>query len=232
MANHPRHTLRLLAGAILVSFASQLPNAMAAVEGPAPFATAAVARQQRAGAVTAPHDDTGRLALMVRNEISRRHEARSRTVFATVGGLDLHLPGAEVIAYGFHEARAQHLALQPTDASALVMPSRGREGAATSAVDVVLPAGEDVLAPISGRVVKVVDYLLYDEHPDIQIEIVPDGRPDLVMTIFHVSGVTVREGQHVDAGDVIADSARVFQFVAQVEQWGSGPHVDIRVRGD
>lgn len=233
MALRTTITRSLAVAGLLAALAGQVPAAASARPGTT-TATAAVAAQVRTAPPAAPAqiDDAMRLAVLVRNEIARRHEAANSDVFASVDGLELHLPGREVVVIGYHEARAEHLALQPRDRDALVMPSRGREGTPTSAVDVVMPAGEDVLSPISGRVVMVADYLLYDEHQDTMIEIVPDGRPDLVVTLYHVSGASVREGQHVDAGDVIADSARVFDFVAQVEQWGRGPHVDIRVRGD
>lgn len=185
---------------------------------------------------------------LARHGAVARAEAEQADVFAVVDGLDLRLPGQRIVTIGYHEAREEHLDLAPrgtavanhglgptpTSSDAghdyVILPTRGREGSPTSAVDVVLPAGEDVLAPISGRVVSVAPYLLYDEHEDLQVQIVPDGRPDLVVTLYHVDQVRVRIGQHVTAGEtVIAGTARVFDFVAQVEQWGRGPHVDLRV---
>ncbi len=164
-----------------------------------------------------------------RTERAAAAAALEARTLAMVDGLRLLLPGTAPLVVGFHEARAEHLPLAPTGAH-VVMPSRGREGTPTSAVDVVLAPGADVLAPVDGVVVKVAPYRLYDEHDDVLVEIRPTARPDLVVTLYHLQGVTVREGQRVEAGTtVVADGAREFDFIAQVEQWARGPHVDLRV---
>lgn len=159
--------------------------------------------------------------------------ARTSDVFATVDGLELHLPSAQPLAIGFHEAREEHLTMVPRNVQAagqVIMPTRDREGTPTSAVDIVMPANQDVLSPVAGRIISVAPYTLYDEYEDIQIQIQPDGHPDLVITIYHLSGVRVQAGQRLEAGHtVLADSARVFDFIAQVEAWARGPHIDLRV---
>jgi len=201
-----------------------------------------------------PDTDVLRLAALLNQDVERAEAVPTHPILLTVDGLDLLVPGAEVLQIGFHETTADRHQLHLTPhgepvanlnshrvatpepskgGNYLVLPSRNRDGDPMSATDVMLRAGEDVLAPVSGTIVTAASYLLYGEHHDIIVEIRPDDRPDLVVTMFHVDGVRVNAGQHVIAGQsVIADSARVFPFVADIEAATNtyAPHVDIRVR--
>ncbi len=215
---------RIVAATVAMTALSQAPAAAVFAVLPAPATSSDV---QRMTALRQQAID--RAAQVEAAELAAREAARA-SVFATVDGLDLHLPARNVVVVGFHEAREQHLTLLPQGRFDLVMPSRGREGTPTSAADIVIAAGEDVLAPVSGTLRLVSSYDLYEEYTDVLLEIVPDGRPDLVVTMYHLDGIQVRTGQRVEAGQtVLASAARAFDFVAQVEAWGRGAHVDLRV---
>ncbi|MBQ9000966.1 MAG: hypothetical protein IJ087_03845, partial [Eggerthellaceae bacterium] len=48
-----------------------------------------------------------------------------------------------------------------------------------TSIDIGAPAGTTLRSPVTGDVVLVKDYLLYNEVPDVEIHIQPEGRPDL-----------------------------------------------------
>jgi hypothetical protein len=77
---------------------------------------------------------------------------------------------------------------------------RGPNDTPDSAVDVGAPPGTPVLAPLSGTVVLVKPYKLYDKYDDVRIHIQPEGRPDLDLVLIHVQNPTVRAGDKVRAG--------------------------------
>lgn len=87
----------------------------------------------------------------------------------------------------------------PLTGSALVM-WRNRPGKPDSAIDVGAKPGSDVLAPLSGVVVKVKKYALYGKHEDYEIHIQPAGYANLDCVLIHVTDVTVRPGDSVIAG--------------------------------
>lgn len=177
------------------------------------------------------------------------------SVFATYEGLALKLPSGSAVLVGFHEA-SQMAALPllpvgtiqgnanttrfrpPPDAAEgapyLVMSSRGRSPAPTSAVDVVLRDDDPVLAPVSGVVTDVRPYHLYGKYPDHRIEIAPAGRPDLRVVMIHVSGVAVAVGDEVEAGvSAIAASANRFSFGSHIDRYTEPdrwPHVHLEVK--
>ena len=69
-----------------------------------------------------------------------------------------------------------------------------------TSIDVGATAGTQVVSPVTGTVVLLKDYMLYDEVPDIEIHIQPEGRPDLDAVILHTQDPLVKPGDHVDAG--------------------------------
>lgn len=115
-----------------------------------------------------------------------------------------------------------------------VLSSRGRLNAATSAVDMVVPAGLPVASVVSGTIGLVEPYLLYGRYPDTKVEIIPAARPDLRVVMIHLRDVRVFAGQRVEAGQtVIAGSANRFPFASQVDRYLGelpGPHVHIEVK--
>ncbi len=75
-----------------------------------------------------------------------------------------------------------------------------RSGPPDTAVDVGADAGTDVLSPVTGRVVAVREYELYDRYPDMELHIQPDGWDDIDVVLIHVTDISVREGDRVVAG--------------------------------
>lgn len=180
---------------------------------------------------------------------------------AEVDGVPLVVPAAaeETAVVGFHEANGggtQPLVPSvPLDAvhnggvetsegdphpeqpTTLVLPSRARGSHAASAVDVAVPEGIEVTAPVTGEVVAVSPYSLYGKYADTRIEIVPDGRPDLRIIILHVTGPLVSVGDAVIAGETpIAGSSTAFPFASQIDRFTAEafgeptPHVHIEVK--
>jgi murein DD-endopeptidase MepM/ murein hydrolase activator NlpD len=185
----------------------------------------------------------------------REAEASARTpVFATFGPMELHLPALDPVVVGFHEASSDEaLALAPVGevesndnttkfeppeevegVGYRVLSSRGRVHSATSAVDVVMREDEPVLAPVSGTVTQVEEYVLYGNHRDVRIELAPADAPDLRIVLIHVDEVEVEEGDRVEAGDtVLAGTARPFPFGSQIDRFTEPdrwPHVHLEVK--
>lgn len=174
-------------------------------------------------------------------------------VFARAGEVDLGLVSAKVLAIAFHEASmSESRALRPTgicvicknhhkfepppaedpDIEYIVMDPRGRAGDATSAVDLVMPRGGTVLAPVSGTVVSVTRYRLYYEHPDVRVEIRPTGAPDRRVVVIHLEHVKLVKGQKVEASVTVLGTVRRFPFESQVDRYvrGTYPHVHMEVK--
>jgi hypothetical protein len=167
----------------------------------------------------------------------------------------LYLPASDPLIVGYHEAahvsavpltpvgtvrddrNTTRTTLPPDDpdgADYLVLTSRGRAAGPTSAVDVVLPEGTELLAPVTGRVLDVRDYLLYGSHEDLRIEIVPDGRPDLRLVLIHVADGQVEVGDRVVAGVTpIAGTARLLPFGSHIDRETEPdrhPHVHLELQ--
>lgn len=177
---------------------------------------------------------------------------RSASVFASIDGLALQLPHPRPLYLGFHEAsRPEALALDPAGRliandnptkftagedrpgpSYHVLSSRGRARPATSAVDVVLPLGSQVAAPVSGRVVEVKDYALYGSLRDWRIVIEPEDRPDLQIVLIHLEKPTVRAGDQVIAGSTPLATVRLLPAPSHVDYALNErhPHVHIEVK--
>lgn len=69
-----------------------------------------------------------------------------------------------------------------------------------TSIDVGAKSGTTVISPVSGTVVLVKDYLLYEEVPDIEIHIQPTGRSDLDCVLIHTTKPLVKAGDVVEAG--------------------------------
>lgn len=178
-------------------------------------------------------------------------------VFAVVHGQELLLPARNAVIVGFHEASypvafpmapvgnllvddnvgkfdvVPAVAVPAAAPNYVIMSSRGRPHAATSAVDIVPADGEPVLSPVTGTVVRAEAYDLYGKYPDNRVEIVPDGRPDLTVTMLHVWKLRVKPGERVIAGEsAIAKAATKFPFNSHVDVYAGGhpPHVHIEAK--
>ncbi len=151
--------------------------------------------------------------------VAARAPAAPETM-ATVAGVELVVPAVEPVAIGFHQGGSSALPLAPGEADHLVMPSRGRSTAATSAVDVAVGQDATVTSPVTGTVTQVAEYTLYGRHQDVLMTIRPDG-----------ADVTVEPGQRVRAGQPIAE-ARQLPMPSQVDRLHdgpAGPHVHLDV---
>lgn len=173
---------------------------------------------------------------------------------ATVAGLELHAPHPDPVLVAFHEALAPvSLPMAPagrltvndhpfwegpenaanrTGASYRVLATRGREGAATSAVDVVVPDGATITAPVTGTVSEVRDYALYGEHPDVRVAIRPDGAPGLEVVLVHLEDAVVDAGDRVVVGGSPLATARQLPFSSHVDAFVPEPlpHAHLEVK--
>ncbi|MBW3663795.1 MAG: M23 family metallopeptidase [Actinobacteria bacterium] len=188
---------------------------------------------------------------------AQSRKAAPPPVFAVVHGQELLLPARKAIIVGFHEASypvafpmapvgnllvddnvgkfnvVPAVAVPAAAPNYVIMSSRGRPHAATSAVDIVPADGEPVLSPVTGTVVRAEAYDLYGKYPDNRVEIVPDGRPDLTVTMLHVWKLRVKPGERVIAGEsAIAKAATKFPFNSHVDVYAGGhpPHVHIEAK--
>jgi hypothetical protein len=165
-----------------------------------------------------------------------RSATATLTEFAHVEGLSLVLPHHSPVAVGFHEAdHPEALPLQPVgpvlsdgnagnwDAASgpgapfHVLPPAGTARPATSAVDVVVPEGGVVLAPVSGVVTAAEEYPLVGQTRDWRVVIEPTGRPDVAVVLRFVSDPQVAVGDPVVAGDTILGAARVLPFESPID---------------
>ncbi|MDD6769086.1 MAG: hypothetical protein PUD82_06840, partial [Coriobacteriaceae bacterium] len=113
------------------------------------------------------------------------------------------------------------------------------EGPKLSAIDCGGPVGATVYAPVTGTVVKVKEYSLYnnEDYPDVQVHIQPQGRPDLDVVLIHLSDVTVSEGDEVVGGatpiaavrDVYAYVGEEMQLKPYTAEGDNGNHTHIQV---
>lgn len=125
----------------------------------------------------------------------------------------------------------------PDQPDAVVLPSRARGSHPASAVDIAVPEGVEVTAPVTGEVVGVSPYALYGKYPDTRIEIVPEGRPDLRVIVLHVTDPLVSVGDELTAGETpLAGGPTALPFASQIDRFttaGGGevtPHVHIEVK--
>ena len=197
------------------------------------------------------------LAPTTAGEPHRTAPAEVGPAIASFEDLTLAVPSAQTELVGFHEslsAAAPDLSPQaplehdlsprrvppPADTSTpadepplVVLPSRDRPGGPTSAMDIAVPTGADVTAPVTGTVRMASPYTLYGRYPDVHLEIEPDGRPDLRVVVIHVDDVAVGPGDRVVAGETtIAGTARQFPFASQVDRFvdtGERPAAHVHV---
>jgi hypothetical protein len=166
--------------------------------------------------------------------------------FAHAAGAPLTLVSGWVSVASYHEAgrsiptTPMHPALPvitaepPADSSAwgVVEATRRRGTHPHSAVDLAMPYGEVVYAPVTGHVAAVEPYLLYGRIPDLRMKLVPDAAPGVEVVVLHVDGAMVQAGDRLVAGQTpLAVTPRVLPFASTVEKVsGPLPHVHIEVR--
>jgi murein DD-endopeptidase MepM/ murein hydrolase activator NlpD len=218
---------------------------------------AALAEEQLKLTMAAPSEQRTDAALDAVAAAEAAAAAAAPAPLATVDGIPLVVPAAaeHVALVGFHEANGHRteslvpttplvqdlnpgVAAEPGEGhpeqpDAMVLPSRARGSAPASAVDVALPEGVAVEAPVTGEVVAVDHYSLYGRYADTRIEIAPAARPDLRVVVLHVSDPQVGVGDKVTGGETtLAASATGFPFSSQIDRFvpgGATPHVHIEV---
>jgi hypothetical protein len=165
--------------------------------------------------------------------------------FAEGDGLTLVLPTPDPVLVGFHESLVpEALALTPIGHLELndnpgkfsappdrdgpgyvILAGRGRPTSATSSADVALDPDAPILAPVSGEIVSVDDYILYCEAPDQRVMIAPDANPDVRVVVLHVTvDEAVEEGDRAVAGRTLLGTPRVYP--------GAHPQIDSYLDGD
>lgn len=174
-------------------------------------------------------------------------------VFATASGVPLVVPSDQTRVIGYHQAASpgalpfeprgapftnrnvpRYTPLPVTDGpDYAIMGDRHRGTHPASAVDIAVPHNVTVKSPISGTVIDVRPYLLYGRQPDLMVQVVPEGRPDLRLVIHHVNGNLVAPGQRLVAGETpLALTAMPFPFSSQIDEFaGPGPHVHLEMHG-
>jgi hypothetical protein len=172
--------------------------------------------------------------------------------FAMVDDLALTVPHRNPITVAFHEAsRVEALEMTPVGRLQVndnttrfqppadtagpdyrVLSSRGRAAAATSAVDIVVPLGDSITAPVTGRITQVTEYPLYGQIRDWRVEIAPQGRPDLAVVVIHLLRPSVSVGDSVTAGRTPLGVVRLLPFDSHVDYASDEkqPHAHIEVK--
>ncbi len=156
--------------------------------------------------------------------------------FATTGTLTLVHPVARVEVIGFHESThdgSQQMDTTLTVATNNTLDSRGRETGSRTAADIVVDPTSEIRSPITGTVIRSGGYVLYCDISDQFVVIEPDDQPGWEVKMFHINGLRVSNGDHVEAGiTVLAGQATQLPFVSQIDGFSaepSWPHVHVEV---
>jgi hypothetical protein len=157
--------------------------------------------------------------------------SEQRPAFARFGDRNLLLPvaaaDATIIAYQ-PVADNRAVALTPigqrVNASAIVRFFRGlasgepsvryyqlpgQGGKPTTSVLVGAQPDSPVTSPISGIVVGVRQYLLFGKYEDVQIDIRPEEKGGITVTLLFINGPAVSIGDRVEAGKTLLGKVRL-----------------------
>ncbi|MDR1422875.1 MAG: M23 family metallopeptidase [Coriobacteriales bacterium] len=74
------------------------------------------------------------------------------------------------------------------------------EGPELSAVDVGAAAGTTVYAPATGTVVRIREYVLFEQIDDYELHIQINGHPEWDIIVLHIDNLVVQEGDKVIGG--------------------------------
>jgi murein DD-endopeptidase MepM/ murein hydrolase activator NlpD len=167
-------------------------------------------------------------------------------------GLTLYVPTHTLLGIGYHEAAtAEGVSIAPlgtcvdnsnpsrirtpkaTDGpSYVILQTRHRRQGPTTAVDVAMPKGTTVVAPVSGTVMSVTTYRLYKYWLDYRVVIRPTENARFRVIMIHLAELKVRRGSQVVAGVTPIGVPRVFPFKSDINDYvGVGvPHVHLEVK--
>lgn len=108
-----------------------------------------------------------------------------------------------------------------------------RGGEPDTAIDMGADPGTPVWSPVSGEVIEVRPYLLYDKYEDFEIHIRPEGREDVDVVLIHVADVAVQAGDRVKAGVTRLATVRQMSDKIEIQLGGytanGGDHVHIQL---
>ena len=108
-----------------------------------------------------------------------------------------------------------------------------RGGMPDTAVDMGGEPGTPVWSPVTGTVVAVKPYLLYDQHDDVELHIRPEGREDIDVVLIHITDVLVEPGDRVLGGVTRIASIRKMSDKIEVQLGGyttnGGDHVHMQL---
>jgi murein DD-endopeptidase MepM/ murein hydrolase activator NlpD len=172
--------------------------------------------------------------------------------FAEAKGLTLYVPTRSLLGIGYHEAATREgLAIIPLGTCVdnanrsrirtpiatagpnyVIMQTRHRRQGPTTAVDVAVPPGTTVMAPMTGTVMQVTTYRLYRYWIDYRVVIRPAGNARLRVIMIHLTDIRVRRGSRVVVGLTPLGVPRVFPFKSDINDYvGAGvPHVHLEVK--
>ncbi|MRS12331.1 MAG: M23 family metallopeptidase [Actinobacteria bacterium] len=109
----------------------------------------------------------------------------------------------------------------------------GRGGMPDSAADMGADPGTPVYSPITGTVIAVKPYLLYDKWEDYEIHIRPQGRPEVEAVLIHVQEVRAEVGDRVKAGVTQLGAVRKMSDKIAIQLAGyttnGGDHVHFQI---
>ena len=108
-----------------------------------------------------------------------------------------------------------------------------RGGEPDTAADFGADPGTAVWSPVTGVVVQVRPYRLYDRHDDFEIHIRPDGWSDVDVVLIHVDDIAVEAGDRVFAGATRIASVRKMSDKMDMQLAGytsnGGDHVHLQL---
>jgi murein DD-endopeptidase MepM/ murein hydrolase activator NlpD len=108
-----------------------------------------------------------------------------------------------------------------------------RSGQPDTAADVGADAGTAVYAPVSGTVLQVKTYRLYDKYDDCEIHLQPDGWDDVDVVLIHIDGVQIAPGDRVVAGVTQIATVRKMSDKIEIQLGGytpnGGDHVHVQL---
>jgi biotin carboxyl carrier protein len=109
----------------------------------------------------------------------------------------------------------------------------GANSEPTTSVLVGAQPDTPVTSPISGSVVRVREYLLFGKYEDVQIDIRPEEKGGITVSLLFISNPAVSPGERVEAGKTLLGTVRrcpeeTGQVLA-VYTHDSGSHVHLQV---
>jgi hypothetical protein len=114
-----------------------------------------------------------------------------------------------------------------------IMKSRGEYAYGTTVADIAMDPGTPVLAPISGTVIKIESKVIYEEYEDLQIEVVPDGLPNVRVAFLHIDQIKVKAGDKLKQGKTVMGIPRDWRpyFASELDDYviPPMPHVHVQV---